>query len=186
MQLFGDDRIDWIRSQSWRRQIIDQNGIHCLNGAWRHGIAESDIDLCLAACLGDLGGDQYPSTGIPGLLSDLFHADRCRIEDNAILDLDAGDVPEGLGDRVEITGAEAEQVRVAGGAVRHVVPEGEEQRTLEQEAIGMGRHAKPVQHALQCKPHQNLVEVGALQFGHRQQASPNGSGEIFFHSIASR
>ena len=63
-------------------------------GIRRDGITEPDVDLRLAACPGNFAGNQHSRTGVPGILTDLLDTDRCRIEDDAVLNLDAGNVTE--------------------------------------------------------------------------------------------
>jgi len=67
--------------------------------------------------------------------------------------------------------------------VRHVVPEREQQRALEQETIGMRRLAQAVKDAFQCEAHEHLVEVRALRLGDVQQTSPDRRGDVFTHWV---
>jgi len=55
--------------------------------------------------------------------------------------------------------SEAKQVDVPGWPVRLVEPQVEEERPLQQELIGPGRHAQTVQQPLERIPRQDQVEV---------------------------
>ena len=67
-----------------------------------------------------------------------FGDDRGRVEHDAVVHGDAGDVTEGLGHGFQIARAEAQQVGVARGSVRHVVPEREQQRALSRKRSACG------------------------------------------------
>jgi len=109
-----------------------------------------------------------------------------RVEGHAIVRIDAGDVAEHPGDGTQVARPEAQQVCIASRPVRHVVPQVEQQRALEQEAIGMRRPAKAVEDALQGEAHQHLVEIHALRLGQSEQARSDGRGNVLAHSVASR
>jgi hypothetical protein len=52
------------------------------------------------------------------------------------------------------------------------------QRALEQKAIGVLRLGQAVEDALQCKPHQHLIEIDTLRLGNIEQACTDGRGDV--------
>jgi hypothetical protein len=72
----------------------------------------------------------------------------------------------------------------------HVVPEREQQRTLEQKSIGVLRSGHAVEDALQRESHQHLIEIDTLRFGNIEQAPTDGRGDVWIggapHPMLSR
>lgn len=81
---------------------------------------------------------------------------------------------------VDVVGAEAEQIGVAGGPVRLVIPEGKQQGAFQHELVGVPGHRHPVQEAFQAEVvQQQAVIVAALlrqieQAGQDRGATPAG------------
>ena len=50
--------------------------------------------------------------------------------------------------------------------MRHVVPEREQQRTFEQEAIRVRGLGQTIENALQGETHQNLIKIDAFRLGY--------------------
>jgi hypothetical protein len=69
--------------------------------------------------------------------------------------------------------------------MRHVVPEREEQRALEQKTIRVPGLAQAVEDAFQCEAHKHLIEIRPLRLGDVEQAGAYGSRHVA-HSVASR
>jgi hypothetical protein len=61
------------------------------------GIAEADVDLRLAACLGQFARDDHADAAVARFLADLLDRDRGWVEHDAVVHSDGGDVPEYLG-----------------------------------------------------------------------------------------
>ncbi len=72
-----------------------------------HGITEADIDLGLAACIGEFSIYENTGSGVSCVLADLLSNDRSWVEHYAVLHHYAGDVAEALGHRFQITRTEA-------------------------------------------------------------------------------
>jgi len=89
VQLFRNDRVDGVRAQLRRRQIVDQCRIFRRHRTRGHSVAEADIDLRLAPRIGKFGADQDPSASISRFLANLLRVDRCRIKNDPILGLEA-------------------------------------------------------------------------------------------------
>jgi len=62
--------------------------------------------------------------------------------------------------------------------MRHVVPEREQQRALEQKALGVLRLGQAIEDALQGEAHQHLIEVDTLRLGDVQQAGADRCGDV--------
>lgn len=137
MKLFRNDGVCRIGSQPWGRQIVDQDRVDSINRAGYDCITEPDVDLCFAPRFGDFTRDQDSSAGISSILSDFLYGDRWRIEGDAVVALDTGDVTKGQGNRLQIAGPEPQQICVSCRVMRHVVPKREQQGTFEQKALGM-------------------------------------------------
>ena len=106
-----------------------------------------------------------------------------RVECDAVVHSDGGDVAEGFGHRCQVTRAEAEQIGVARGPVGHVVPEREQQRALEQKAVRVLRLGHAVEDALQRESHQHLIEIDTLSFGNVEQARTDGRGDVWIGQV---
>lgn len=145
------------------------------------------MSICVLhrALAGQLAADEDARSGVSCFLADFLGDDRGRVENDAVLDRDAGDVAEGLDHGFQIARAEAEQVGVARGPVRHVVPEREQQRALEQKSIRMLGLAQAIEDALQRETDQHLIEIHALRLGDVEQAGAHGSRDVI-HSTDSR
>ena len=102
------------------------------------GIPESHVHLGNTACVGELAVQRDPHAAVACILSDNSDANRCRIENDAVVGRDRRDVSENTGHRAGIARPESQQVGVPRRAVRQVVPERKEQRALEDEAVGVG------------------------------------------------
>lgn len=87
--------------------------------------------------------------------------------------------PEGLGHGFQIARAEAEQVVVARGPVRPVVPEREQQRAFEQKSIRMLGLAQAVEYALQRETDQHLIEVPPCALATLSRRARTGAATLF-------
>lgn len=122
MHLFRDHSIDRISAQGRRGQVRQQHRIDGVERRRRDGVAESDIDLGPAACFGKIAIDQHARTAVARVLSDGANPHAVGIESNAVVGFNGGDLHKRLLQRLQVAGAEAEQVRIAGSAVRLVIP----------------------------------------------------------------
>lgn len=189
VEFFRDDRVRRVGPQLGRGKIVQQDRIDRIHRGRCDGIAEADIDLRLAARLGQFARDDHADAAVAGFLADLLDRDRGGLKFNAVVNSHGSDVAKGLGDRCQIARTEAEQVGVARGPVGHVVPEREQQRALEQKAVRVLRLGHAVKDALQRESHQHLVEIDTLSFGNVEQARTDGRGDVWtggVHPMLSR
>lgn len=82
--------------------------------------------------------ENHAHAAIAGFFANLARSDTVRVEHDAVVHGNSSDLAECRLHRLHVAGSEAQEVGIARGPVWHVVPEGEEQRPLEQEALGMG------------------------------------------------
>ena len=113
---------------------------------------------------------QHPHAAVPVALADVFDGDRSRVEHDTVVHEHCSDVAEHVGHGLFVARPETQEIGVARGSVRHVVPEREQQRALEDEAVGMGGTAQAIQKTLQRKAHQHLVEIDSGGPGDVEQA----------------
>ena len=179
VEFFRDDGVRWVGPQSWCGHFLQQYRIDRINRRRGDGVAEADINLGLAACSGQIGRNDHANAAVASFLADLLDRDGGRVKHDAVFDRYGCDVPKHLGDRLQITGTEAQEVGIACGPVWHVVPEREQQRTFEQKAVRVRRLGQPVEDALQGKAHQHLIEIDALRLGDIEQARTDGCRDIW-------
>ena len=116
--------------------------------------------------------------GLPLVLGRGRHLDDGCINDrafegNVMICFDRTDLPEPRGNRPGIVRAESEEIGVARWTMRRVEPEGQQQRTLEQELLRMRRDRQPRHQALQTIAGHDLVEVPLRGVGMVLQARPD-------------
>ncbi len=178
MEFLRDDRVRWVGQQPGCGKIVEQDWKDRFHGRRRDGIAEANIDLRLAASIGQFARDDHADAPVAGFLSDLFDRDRSRVECHTVIHSNGGNVAEGFGHRYQIARTEAEQIGVASGPMWHVVSEREEQRALEQKTISVLRSGQAVENAFQRKTHQHLIEIHTLRFGDIELSRTDGRGDV--------
>ena len=73
---------------------------------------------------------------------------------------------------------QTQKVRIPRWPVRDVEPQAEQQCAFQQELVGMGRDAEPVQQPLKGVAGQDQIEVLSGLAGAGEQASPHRSGRV--------
>jgi hypothetical protein len=136
------------------------------------------------------GDHLYPLASILLNLANLCHLDGLRVERQPIgRNISNTNILEELRESLRRTVTVSEQVDISGWTVQSVCPEGEEERTLEDELIGAFRVAQAVQQAFSAIPSQSEIEILATVSAQIQQPLANGSWEIgglfFVHAVAS-
>lgn len=185
VELFCDDGVGRVGPQPGRGKVVEQDRIDRVHRAGRDSIAEADVDLRFAARLRQFARDDHADTTVAGFLADFLDGDGGRVEHDTVVHGNGGDLAEHPRDRFQIARAEAQQVGVARGPMRHVIPERKQQRAFQQKAIRVLRLRQAVEDALQRETYQYLIEIDALRLGDVEQAGTNRSRDIA-HSIASR
>ena len=91
VEFFRDDRVRRA-GRPGRGQIVQQDRIDRIHRRRCDGIAEADIDLRLAARLGQFARDDHADAAVAGFLADFLDRDRCGVECNAVVNSHGGDV----------------------------------------------------------------------------------------------
>ncbi len=185
MEFFRDNGVCRVGKQPRRGQVVQQYRIDRIHRAGRDGVAKADIDLRLATRVGQFAVDGHTDAAVAGVFADLRYCHGNRIEQDAVVRGNGGDLAKDLGHGLQVAGAEAQQIGIARRPVRHVIPKREQQRALEHETVCVWRLRQTVKDAFQREAHQHLGEIHTLRLGDVEQASANGGGEIA-HSTASR
>lgn len=75
MDLFRDDGVGRIGPKPWRGQVVQQDGIHRIHRAGRDGIAEADVDLRLAARVGQFARYDHADAAVSCFLTYFLDSD---------------------------------------------------------------------------------------------------------------
>jgi hypothetical protein len=119
-----------------------------------------------------------PDTGVVGFLADLLRVYRVRLEAYAVVQFHRTDVPKRRLDMRDLGRAEAQQIGVACRTMRDVEPQVEQQRTFQQELVGVGGDAEPVKQALKRIAGQDQIEVLPGLAGAVEQAGAHRGGHV--------